>query len=435
LKISNYNFFYDYEADSKVLAYNSRTGALALMENEKYDSFKQFMNNEDMNALDDQFIKDLEYGGFILNKDVNELDLVKMKLMSERYSSRHLGLTIATTINCNLGCTYCYEKDNKNAYKMSDEVHQAILDLIKNRIKNINNLHITWYGGEPLIGMDTIRYLSSEIMKLCDENDVSYQAGIITNGYLLSPKIAEELKSYRVGFAQITIDGPEHIHDKRRPLVGGQPTFNKILKNTKDVADILDSISIRINIDDSNKPELDHLLDVFDQYGLKEKVSLYLGHVHNSNDCYQSNVCLTTESYSHTSYEFDKSASQLGFNTGHLSCPTPLGSYCTADSAESFVIDPEGYVYACWIDVGNKDVAIENIVNDNFSHNSSELLQYMMYDPCEDDMCKGCKFLPVCMGGCPHSRLHEKMDRCSSYKYVMEKKLLDYADFAVANQA
>lgn len=435
MKTSNYNFFYDYPNSSQILAYNSRTGALALMDNDKYSDFKQFMLTHDIHNLDDQFKKDLVFGGFLLDQNVDELELIKMNLMQDRYSTKHLGLTIATTINCNLGCTYCYEKENKNAYKMSDEVHQAIINMVKARATTLSSLSVTWYGGEPLLAMDTIKYLSAEFINICEENDIHYDAGIITNGYMLTPKIAQELKACCVSSAQITIDGPEHIHNERRPLIGGQPTFNRILKNTKEAAEIIDSISVRINIDEDNAQELEPLLNTLDGYGLKEKVSVYLGHVHNANECYQNDACLTTESYSHMGYDFDKNASQQGFQTSHLSYPTPIGSYCTADTEQSYVIDPEGYIYGCWVDIGNKELAIKNIINDNFQHNTSTLLKYMMYDPCEDDHCKNCSFLPLCMGGCPYSRITKNVDRCSNYKYVMEKKILDYADFTIANLA
>ncbi|WP_234414296.1 radical SAM/SPASM domain-containing protein [Paenibacillus sp. CAA11] len=404
------------------------------MKNDQYSVFNDYFQHNLISDMDEKLLTDLKRGGFVVEDNIDEIELIKLNLMSSRYSTEHLGLTIATTINCNLGCTYCYEKDNKNAFKMSDEVHQAIINFVRSRANTISTLGITWYGGEPLIGMDTIRYLSKEFMSICEEHNIEYNAGIITNGYLLTPKIAEELKNYKVNFAQITIDGPEHIHDQRRPLIGGQPTFKKILQNTKEASNILNSISIRINTDETNKMELDSLLDVLEEYNLKEKTVVYLGHVHNSNECYSTNMCLTTESYSHTGYEFDKKAANRGFNTGHISTPSPQGSFCTADSNSSFVIDPEGFIYQCWVDIGNKEEAVGNLVNLEHLGNTAKLLDYLMYEPFEDPMCRDCKYLPVCMGGCPHSRLHHTVDRCTNYKYIMEKKLLDYADFTISNR-
>ena len=34
-----------------------------------------------------------------------------------------------------------------------------------------------------------------------------------------------------------------------------------------------------------------------------------------------------------------------------------------------------------------------------------------------DEECKDCKFLPVCMGGCPYLREHNPSIRCTSMKH------------------
>jgi len=34
-----------------------------------------------------------------------------------------------------------------------------------------------------------------------------------------------------------------------------------------------------------------------------------------------------------------------------------------------------------------------------------ELSKWLSIDPFEDEVCRNCKFLPLCMGGCPHSRI------------------------------
>lgn len=45
MKISKYNFFYEYKEDNnKILAYNSRTNSLALINKAKFEKLDKFIN-------------------------------------------------------------------------------------------------------------------------------------------------------------------------------------------------------------------------------------------------------------------------------------------------------------------------------------------------------------------------------------------------------
>ena len=88
-----------------------------------------------------------------------------------------------------------------------------------------------WYAG--------YRGTFQELIELCEEKEITYSAGIITNGYLLTKENAERLKECQVGRVQITLDGPKEIHDVRRPLVNGNGTYDIIMKNIMDVKEVL----------------------------------------------------------------------------------------------------------------------------------------------------------------------------------------------------
>ena len=44
----------------------------------------------------------------------------------------------------------------------------------------------------------------------------------------------------------------------------------------------------------------------------------------------------------------------------------------------------------------------------------------MLYDATEDAKCRECKFLPVCMGGCPNARLQNSESRCTEMKHGLD---------------
>jgi uncharacterized protein len=83
---------------------------------------------------------------------------------------------------------------------------------------------VTWYGGEPLLGIPVIERLTSKFKEICERKKAEYTAGSI-NGYLFTTKIVKQLLGLGIDFAQITVDGPKETHDSRRPLVGGGQTY------------------------------------------------------------------------------------------------------------------------------------------------------------------------------------------------------------------
>lgn len=61
--------------------------------------------------------------------------------------------------------------------------------------------------------------------------NLDYQADMITNGYLLTEKVVAMLPSLSISSLQITIDDMKAVHDSRRCLKSGAPTFDRILQN------------------------------------------------------------------------------------------------------------------------------------------------------------------------------------------------------------
>lgn len=429
MKCSKYNFYYPFENDNnQILAYNSRTNALALLEKECYDELDKFINKSEP-ISDENFLNQLKVGQFVIDDNVNELELIRYELLTNKYSTESLVLTIAPTLNCNFDCVYCYEKENKQNSHMSMEVQNKILEFILNQASHINSLKIIWYGGEPLLELETIENLSQKIINICNEKNIQFSSGIVTNGYNLNRDIAMKLKSLNVTFMQVTLDGPEDIHDKRRPLIGGQGTFKKILKNLTECVDILDMISIRVNIDKENIESLTSLVEEVTAYGLKDKIGMYLGNVVSTNDCYSSDTCATSKLFSQSVFNFEKLLINKGFKKDMLSkYPTRKGTFCCTDSKNSYVIDYNGFLYKCWSDIGIKEYSIGSL-NDTDIVNTytPRLIEYLIYDPTSDLKCSNCKILPLCMGGCPKARIENNESRCSDYKYELDSYLKNIA--------
>ena len=62
-------------------------------------------------------------------------------------------------------------------------------------------------------------------------------SSIVTNGYLLTYKIFQELCDANVRQIQVTLDGDAENHDKYRTLSNKRPTFHTIYSNLLEIKD------------------------------------------------------------------------------------------------------------------------------------------------------------------------------------------------------
>ena len=68
---------------------------------------------------------------------------------------------------------------------MTKETEDEIVEYIKKISSKLKSISITWYGGEPLLKQETIDRISTNIIKIADENGIKYFSNIVTNGYLI----------------------------------------------------------------------------------------------------------------------------------------------------------------------------------------------------------------------------------------------------------
>ncbi len=430
MKASKYNMFWTLEDGTKI-AFNSMTCALAEID----DNFMEVLDNIEninMDELNDEkkkLVEDMLMGNFIIKDSFDELKVIKYRHFAGKFNSDALGLTIAPTLACNFACPYCYENPKKGM--MSQEVQDAILEFVTEAAKRRKDISITWYGGEPLLAKDIIFDLSEKMIKVCEENGAKYGSYIVTNGYLITDEIIEKMKAAKIGGAQITIDGPPHIHNKRRILKGSdEPTFDIIMNNVKKLMDNgIRNIGIRINVDKTNIEYLEELLDLLVANGLKD-TSIGLGHVNAYTEACTSiaEACMNTEEYAMKNVKYQEILHNKGFHAqGYPYYPGIKANYCCADSTSAFVLDHEGYMYKCWNDVGTVDKAVGQVTKikeapeeDMYMRN----VNYIFWSPFDHQECIDCNLLPVCMGGCPFNGSRNGLKpECEKWKYNLEDVL------------
>jgi uncharacterized protein len=297
---------------------------------------------------------------------------------------------------------------------MSDDVQKLLIEFVTKNIGRYKNISVSWYGGEPLLAYHTIINLSKELIKIAEENNVEYNSNMVSNGYLMTKEKAETLKEVaKLRNVQITLDGIKEIHDRNRPLIDGQGTFDVILQNIKDISDIL-NISLRINISKENFGELFKLIDLLKKGELLKKVHIYIAPVYSMENTESSKIqymCLSKSDFADIEIKFLKYLLEKKIDIGNF-YPFSRLVVCGAVSSSSFVIDPEGYLYKCWDFIGNKKYSIGSLKS-GINTKNKEFLKWVNWEI--PNKCTNCNLLPICQSGCASETFYN--DECTTRKY------------------
>lgn len=415
-KKSNYNIVI--ENESQIYMFNSRTLACSSFTGKELQLYNEIKDGKE---YDSNFYEELNQCGYILNNELDEKKILKDRLNRYRYTKEVLDITLAPTLSCNFKCPYCFEHQatKNNVGIMDGDIQREVVEFIKIKLDGSKKLHIAWYGGEPLLALSAIRNISERLITYCDNNKIEYSASIITNGYLLDSIEPNFFKRYKIKDMQVTIDGNEEVHNKRRVLRSGKGTYKQILNNLRKHQNHV-QIIVRINIDRQNSNQIAELLCDLKKYDLTE-IFLDAAPVRNADNL-KDKICFSANEFEKVSREIYSMCNQLGIKHGKKGL-IGTANYCLADSVNSYVIDNNGYLYKCSRDIGNYKDSLGSILGDKIS-NTAIYYEYMAYDPTEDQQCKECTLLPICMGGCPYERIHH-VSRCNINIEEVKKRIMD----------
>jgi len=429
MKESRYNIWA--ERDGASYVFNGLSGALLRVPAAERCALEHVLQGDEGSGCPPALLKDLVLGRMLVADDADEVGLLQRRYETTRYNTSHFGLTIVTSLGCNFDCPYCFEA--KHPSILNAEVEAAILKAVDDQLPHIKSFEVGWFGGEPLVGKAPLLALSDAFIERCDRAGVAYTASITTNGYLLDEQTCAELRERRLGFAQVSLDGPPEIHDRMRPLAGGKSSFWGIVNNLRHAVNYF-PITVRMNVDAENIDHAEELLQILAAEGLSGKLRVYPGLIIGINDnpyapsSSYSARCLTNPEYAKRQLEFTELAARYGLEGYTL--PPPTGAPCTAVRANELVVGSEGELYKCWDSVGNRLDVIGNIRD--YKNTNGRMQRWLKYDPFADAECRSCIALPVCMGGCAHHAMDllQYENRCGTFRHTYREQVLEFVEAA-----
>jgi uncharacterized protein len=439
MKESNYNYFVEYELDNVFLGYNCVSGGLYVFPGKQYDEMKKILKAPD--RVEDSILKEkLIKGRFLIDDDLDELQLLKLRNNTARFNPNGLGLVITPTLFCNFDCPYCYV--DRERVTMSPETIAKMKQFFDKKTKRIDAAVTCWTGGEPILAIDTVEELNNYFRKKSWDQDIKFSSSLITNGYLLTPDIVERLIMCGISVLQITIDGYREYHNRFRKTQGGQDTYEKILENVIYASHKNFKIILRSNIEKQNYQSTYKLIDDLSDSDLNKDNILYAPcmvlDIETSRGHYCGN-CFTNEEFSAIEPEILEYSMSKGFKLSkHLLSTTK--TFCGANSLTFYVVDAHANILKCWCNLGRADTNMIGFIEKNGEINYSNhknIIKWMSWDPFDIDECIKCKVLPVCMGGCMYYNIMGETDEinigCSQRKHNLDQMIKLYYKFCKEN--
>lgn len=326
-----------------------------------------------------------------------------------------------TSLYCNLKCPYCFQQRQADSIGFFDQgcIDAALraIEICESKVKSRFGLSetrpkISITGGEPLLesnqNIKSLKYLLSNLSKL------NYPYSITTNGTLLF-SFAQEYKNIcNCRNVQVTIDGPETVHNSRRAYRNGAGSFGDICKGIDFCLNEGWKITLRVNLDITNISNLAELARFIDMRWMKyENFYAYVSPItdHGNLGTYEKPIDeadlllrLLTEINKHPIIRkvFDikhfRGFSYVEQIILKKSPRYPVVFRCEAISG-MYIFAPDNKIYVCLESVGELGMEVGRYFP-KLEICDSSLKKWSMRNALNIDRCRECKIRFICAGGC-----------------------------------
>ena len=157
------------------------------------------------------------------------------------------------TRRCNLHCQHCYSRSQNRDYpdELTTGEGKALLD----DLATFGVPVVLFSGGEPLTRPDVF-----ELMAYAVERGM--RAVISTNGTLITPEVASQLKRIGVSYVGISLDGLEQTNDRFRGVKGA---FKMAMAGIENCQNVGLKVGLRFTIHRGNAADVPAIFDLMEK--------------------------------------------------------------------------------------------------------------------------------------------------------------------------
>jgi uncharacterized protein len=395
--LGHYNVCVEDPARDKMAIYNTMTSAMVRLPARDGKPLINTLSASDISQLHRLMILVPSYE--------HEQRMFEYWSRRNRFGHRSLVATLFATRHCNLKCTYCYQAQEALGVPiqdMSEEVSETTFDWIERYAlaRQISNVHLILYGGEPLANPSFIAVLRERMDAMMHRTNVRYSSYLVTNATMVSSEILDDLLKCHLVHAQVTLDGPESLHDSRRRKADGSGSYAETVGGLQLLAEACD-ISIRCNVEPNTADEVRMLIRDLKDLGVAVRPNSFsiAGTCYCSHDAPQMASRFSAEEFAIYAVGLLRYARDHGFVIRHPYRQSP----CFAAREGSFTFDVDGGIYLCSQMAGYEVARVGDVRQVDLKDAYFQLLTLdaRMAHCCE------CQYLPICLGGCRASSVRE----------------------------
>ena len=321
---------------------------------------------------------------FIVPQDYNEeiiVNTIQDKIRSKPLPTyKHLDqFTILTTSMCNARCAYCYENGQRRKH-MSEKTAHDIVDFIDRKHTGKRNVHITWFGGEPLYNEHIIDIISEGLKS----RNISFTSSMVSNSSLFDVTKLDKYKHlWNLRRIQITLDGIYEDYNKIKNYPHESDAFSKVVENIDFLVRNEFTVVIRIHTSAYKDPMENKKVIDFCRNRWGKKIIMHTHCLYNEQS--SNDIELQKKSVENTKRcnEF------LGF-PGISKKPISLNR-CALDGGHNIAINPDGKFTGCQHYIDHNFIG--DIYSDDYSEEQLRKNREVM-EPLE--ICTDCPLRPKC---------------------------------------
>lgn len=430
---SRYNIQATTEEEQLIL-WNTLSGAISMFTAEQRPTIRKMLRRGGFESQSDDLLEYLHTRGFLIKEGTDEFEAFQLAFGRQHYSKDFLNLTLLSSEDCNFRCTYCYESFSRGT--MLPWVRSAVKKLLESQAGRLNHLNVSWFGGEPLYGLEAIEDIGPFIVDLAAEHGFKYWGHMSTNGFLLDAGTARKCLDWGVRSYQITLDGPAEDHNRNRPTRNGGPSFSTIFENLKSMQDFPDEfqINIRVNFDKANYCRVEGLIETLaeefggdDRYRIRFRpVGRWGGHNDEDLDVFLGDEATVKR------FELQDKAISMGLQAcDALEHRNYVGSEaCYAARPSHLMIGATGKLMKCTValDTESSNVLGSLTPDGDMDMDWAKFSAWTAPTFETSEKCKKCPLLPQCQRlSCPKKRLEFGKVPCIDLRRNAKRALLSMA--------
>lgn len=416
MRPSKFNVFIPLQ-DEQLLIFNTFSDSRVVVDKQLFEAIEtcdlqRFLSDKQRAQLHQ--LKEL---GIMIDDDADEDREIEYWFQGVKFDTSIMSVNVLTTLACNMKCIYCFQQGLGSKHSMKKKMASEVCNWLINKLESVRprQLTITFFGGEPLLNIEAVNFISKTLYHESKKRGVVLNIEIITNGLLLTAELVDYLNPFGLRWVKVTLDGDETTHNRMRPRKTdsaygkkSRGTYRDIIKNLLDIKGKV-PIIIGGNYDDTTKSHIPALLDDLKNVGFSDEIKEIafkpiLGFPgHEKRSAYPIEACTFAETKVDDILWLIQETEKRGFKPLKKIALGP----CEAMREYNYTIGPNGDLYKCVALAGRNEYAVGSIENDPIENRfNPRNVDFMTADAWKE--CKECKFVPICGGGCRAGAITQK---------------------------